>query len=268
MSAGALFGWFATVLPLSALLLVLSLVAVSRLGWQQQNYAGKSAAAGYGVFFPALAAAGAGLAVASRSGWAPEAIVLCAAAIGCGAFGLLDDLYGRPSPKGLAGHFRLLVKERRASTGQLKAIGCMAVALVVGSLVWGRFGLPAIASAALVALCANGVNLLDTRPGRALVGSLGAFACIGIAAAGRWAHAGTSIAAAAPFAVGCLLALPVARGQAAMLGDVGAYSLGAAIGAALALIIPLWAQVGLIGLLAALTLLADRYSLSAMLDRT
>jgi len=52
-----------------------------------------------------------------------------------------------------------------------------------------------------------------------------------------------------------------------MLGDVGAYSIGAGMGSALAIILPVWAQALVVALLIGLTVLADRYSLSALLDR-
>ena len=267
MTAGALFGWLALMLSVCVVLVALSLATVRRLGWQRQNYAGKRVAVGYGIFFPALAVAAVGLGLVRGSLWTREAIVVGAAVAGCGAFGLLDDLYGRPSPKGLGGHFRLLLERGQVTTGQLKAIGVVAVGIVAGMLVWARLGVPALVSGALIALCANGVNLLDTRPGRALGAGLGGFAGIALAGAAHWPGAANPLAAMAPFALGCIVALPVDRRRRAMLGDVGAYSLGAGIGAPLALILPIWAQAIIVALLTGFTVFADRYSLSALLDR-
>ncbi|MGD8240137.1 MAG: hypothetical protein PVH68_16400 [Armatimonadota bacterium] len=265
MTAGALFVWLALLVPISVVLLVLCLAAIRLLGWQGQNYAGESIPTGYGVAFPALALAAVGLAMALGSAWTREAIIVCAAVLGCGAFGLLDDLYGRASPKGLAGHFRLLIERRQLTAGQLKAVGVAAVGITVGALIWGRLGAEAVVSGALVALCANAANLLDTRPGRALTAATGAYALIGIAVAASGTAPSRPLAAIAPVALGCLVALPVDLGRRAMLGDVGAYALGGGIGVALTLILPVWAQITVAVVLICFTVLADRYSLSAFL---
>ncbi|MFQ5808518.1 MAG: hypothetical protein ACE5JM_02770 [Armatimonadota bacterium] len=266
MTAAALFVWLALLVPVSVVLMLISLATIRLLGWQRQNYAGESIPTGYGILFPALGLVAVGLAMARGSAWTREAIIVCAVVLGCGGFGLLDDLYGRASPKGLAGHFRLLIEGGQVTTGQLKAIGVAAVGITAGALVWGRLGASAVVSGALVALCANAANLLDTRPGRALTAAIGAYALIGIAAASSGPGPSKSMAAIAPVALGCIVALPVDLGRRAMLGDVGAYALGAGIGVALTLILPVWAQITVAVLLICFTVLADRYSLSAFLD--
>ena len=261
------FAWVVFALPAAVILVLSSLVITRVLGWTRLNYAGKEVATGYGIFFPALSIAVAQLGVARGEPWAREAIIIAAAVAGCGAFGLLDDLYGRASPKGLRGHFRLLLERRELTTGQLKAVGVAGVGVVVGALVWGHFGVSAVVSGALVALCANAMNLLDTRPGRALMNALLAFMWIGCACLVTWQLHGVLLAPVASLALGCLVALPIDWGQRGMLGDVGAYALGGGLGSALALILPVWAQALAVGLLFGLTMLADRYSLSALLDR-
>ena len=262
------FAWLGFALPAAFLLVGASLAITRLLGWERMNYAGKRVATGYGIFFPALSIGLAQLGVARGEPWAREAIIVAAAVAGCGAFGLLDDLYGRASPKGVAGHFRLLLERREFTTGQLKAVGVACVGVVIGALVSGRLGASAVISGALVALCANGMNLLDVRPGRALLNAVLAFMWIGGACLVTWETSGALLVPIAVLALGCLVALPVDWGQHGMLGDVGAYALGAGIGSALALISPVWAQALAVALLIGLTMLADRYSLSALLERT
>jgi hypothetical protein len=268
MTAGALFSWLVLLVPASVVLLGLSLVVVRLLAWEQPNYAGRRVASGYGIFFPAIGLAAAQLAVARGAWWAREAVLVGAAVVGCGAFGLLDDLYGRASPKGLLGHFRLLFQRRELTTGQIKAVGVVSVGIAIGALAAGRLGVAAIVSGALVALCANGINLVDTRPGRALVVALVAGAGIAVAAFVFCPLLPKPLVAMVPLALGCVVALPVDCREHGMLGDVGAYALGGGIGSALGLILPVWAQAIAVALLIGLMVLADRYSLSALLDRT
>jgi UDP-GlcNAc:undecaprenyl-phosphate/decaprenyl-phosphate GlcNAc-1-phosphate transferase len=134
------------------------------------------------------------------------------------AFGLLgfaDDL------RGLAAGWRLA----------MQAIGATLVAV---ALVSGREA-PAVVFAALVAVCAvwitgfvNAFNFMDGVNGisgaHALIGGV-VYACLG-----WWQHDGFLAPAGAAVAAGALAFLPWNAGRARVfLGDVGSYTLGAAL---------------------------------------
>lgn len=115
--------------------------------------------------------------------------------------GLVDDLRSGPE-RGLRAHVRA-----GRTTGTLKLVGMPAVGLVVtGSLSGG----------ALVALASHSLNLLDTRPGRAMKAFLAASAML---------RRGTL-----PHAAGAIILLPYDLGEMMMLGDSGSNSLGAVLG--------------------------------------
>lgn len=172
------------------------------------------------------------------------------ALLGFGLLGLIDDLFGGNSPKGLRGHLKALT-EGRITTGLLKLTGglglsaYLALLMVEGTAVW--IAMP------LAALCANAMNLLDLRPGRALslYLPLGAFAL--------WAPWNIFLWVTA------LLLYPFDRAGRWMLGDTGSNLLGASLGAAL-LAAPTWAMaVALISLIA-LHIVAERKSISEMIN--
>jgi UDP-N-acetylmuramyl pentapeptide phosphotransferase/UDP-N-acetylglucosamine-1-phosphate transferase len=214
------------------------------LGLARVNYAGREILSGGGLLFVLAALPGLFL--------SPTPLPAAALA-GFGALGFMDDRWGTAAHKGLRGHLRALAKGR-VTTGLLKAIGGAALA---GWLAWQLRPAPEAAlSALLIVLSANFLNLLDLRPLRALK----AF----------WLLGG-SLAVWSPVAALCLgLSIPYARLEArrqVMLGDTGANALGGLLGLSAAALLPLWAQGLAAALLLAFHAWAERYSLSAWIDR-
>jgi glucosyl-3-phosphoglycerate synthase len=151
------------------------------------------------------------------------------------AIGLADDRWSGEE-RGFAAHLRA-----RRTTGVLKLVGIPLVALARTR---------SISGALLVALSANALNQLDTRPGRALK-----------------AYIAAAVALDAPLALAVLLA-PYDLREMTMLGDGGANGLGAMLG---------WSSVNrftgrgrwiAIGALAGLTILGERRSLGDLIERT
>jgi len=151
------------------------------------------------------------------------------------AIGVADDLWSGEE-RGFRAHLGA-----GATTGVLKLVGIPAFAF------WRTRSL---SGAVLVGLSANLVNQLDTKPGRALKAYLAA-----------------SIPLRAPKAMAVLLA-PYDLREMAMLGDSGSNTLGAVLG---------FESVGrfterqrwsAIAALAGLTLLGERHSLGALIERT
>jgi hypothetical protein len=156
---------------------------------------------------------------------------------GIALFGLADDLWSGPE-RGFRAHLGA-----RRTTGVAKAVGIPALALTAtGSL----------SGAALVALSANGLNLLDTRPGRALKAFF---------AAAAFLRGPTR--AYVPVAV---LLAPYDLVEMTMLGDAGSNALGAVLGCGSVARLTARGRRLAIGALAGLTVVGETRSLGALID--
>ncbi|HEY7344244.1 MAG TPA: glycosyltransferase [Gaiella sp.] len=155
------------------------------------------------------------------------------------ALGLADDLWSGPE-RGFRAHLRAV-----ATTGTLK---------LVGIPLWGLWRTRSVSGAVLVALCANLVNQLDTRPGRALKATLAGALVLG----GRPRKA---------VVLGVLLA-PYDLREMTMLGDAGSNALGAMVGLESVGRLTGLRRASAIGALAAVTLLGERRSLGALVEST
>jgi hypothetical protein len=151
------------------------------------------------------------------------------------ALGLADDLWSGPE-RGFRAHLR-----SGRTTGVLKLVGIP----LVGLLATRR-----ISGALLVGLAANVLNQLDTRPGRALKAYLTA-----------------AVALDAPVGVAVLL-LPYDLREMAMLGDGGSNALGALLGLNSVKRFTGRRQWVAVGALAGLTILGERTSIGALIERT
>ncbi len=186
---------------------------------------------------------------------------------GFGTLGLIDDLRGDRRIKGLRGHLRAALREHTLTTGFLKAVGGAILALWIGYLTAPHTLPVALLNAALIALCANAINLLDLRPGRA-----GAIFLL-LAALLLWFlwHYGAEETAILPLLYIVLPTLIVyerdARAQM-MMGDVGSNLLGACLGLGLAVSPASGVAKGAaLLLLIGLHLLAERASLTRLIEQ-
>ena len=153
--------------------------------------------------------------------------------------GLADDLWSGEE-RGFKGHLR-----SGRTTGVLKLVGIPAYALLRTRSVSG---------ALLVALAANTLNQLDTRPGRALKSyALGSLLV-------RGAPRGALAAA--------VLLAPYDLREMAMLGDSGSNALGAVLGFSSVERFSRRQRWSAIAALAGLNLLGERTSLGRLIERT
>jgi hypothetical protein len=155
------------------------------------------------------------------------------------AIGLADDLWGGPE-RGFRAHLRA-----GATTGTLK---------LVGIPLWALWRTRSPSGAVLVALCANVLNQLDTRPGRALKAFL----------LGSLLVRGTPRGAVAA----AVLLAPYDHREMTMLGDAGSNALGAVLGLHSVRRLSGPRRIGAIGALAVLTVVADRRSLGELIEST
>ena len=191
-------------------------------------------------------------------------------AVGVLALGLIDDTLAPVAPsdgdgaraeRGWRGHGAALL-EGRLSTGVLKAVGSLGLALLSMSYM-GLSNQRWLLAVAVLVLATNVFNLLDLRPGR----STKAFVLLG---AGLTVGAGElrPLWALGLFAAPALVAGGYDLRERAMLGDTGANLLGALAGLWLVMTLSGPGQLVALVLLAAITVYGELRSISALVERT
>jgi Glycosyl transferase family 2 len=158
---------------------------------------------------------------------------------GIALIGLVDDLAGG-SERGFRQHFGAA-----RTTGVLKAVAIPVLALAATRSVSG---------AALVSLSANGLNLVDTRPGRALKAFLAGAALLPGPAR-----------AYVPVAV---MLAPYDLREMTMLGDAGSNALGAVLGYGSVARLTARGRRFALAALVGLTILGETRSLGELIERT
>lgn len=179
--------------------------------------------------------------------------------LGVALLGLLDDLFNA-SPRGLRGHAKAVLGGG-FSTGALKAIGTLALAIVV--VTFQPFTkAEALLAVAVVVLATNMFNLLDLRPGR----SVKAFVLLGGALV-LITRDLEPVRTVGPFAGALLVLGAYDLREKAMLGDTGSNLLGAMAGVWIVTSVGLTGQLVALGLLVALTIFGEFRSISKAVDR-
>lgn len=245
----------------------LLLHALAHRGWVRPNYRGTAVAFPAGVALvvaAVLAHAPLGLldAVVEGQVLAPGTAEALTYVLGVALLGLIDDLVGEHSgARGWRGHAGALAAGR-LSTGALKAVGSLALALfVLAGEGLGPLAYPV--AVLLLVLTTNLFNLLDLRPGR----SIKALVLLGAAVT-------LAVGELEPLWVlgvflGPILVLgPLDLRERGMLGDTGSNAVGAVAGLWLVLALPAPAQVVALALVALVTVYGEVRSISAFIERT
>ena len=241
----------------------LTKVILDRLHLRASNFRGNEIPVGAGLFI-ALCAVPAYLAVARWvTGRYTESVAYAIVIGGMAALGFVDDLLGDRSATGLKGHIKQLV-QGKITTGLVKAVGGLAIGIFVAGIILQRSWLVAVVDGTIIALSANALNLFDLRPGRAgALFLIGAFALI---AFGSDYHTGFPALCITVFPAVLLYALDM-EGKV-MMGDTGSNLLGGALGLGIVLAIPaVWSRLIVLALLVALHIMAERVSLSEVIER-
>jgi hypothetical protein len=158
------------------------------------------------------------------------------AAVGAvAALGLADDLWSGEE-RGVRAHL-----SARRTTGVLKLAGIPLIGLAATRSLSGGL---------LVAGCANLVNQLDTRPGRAVK-----------------AYVVAALALGAPLGVAVLLA-PYDLRERVMLGDAGSNALGALLGLKSVERLHGWGRWAAVAAVVGFNVLGERRSLGELIERT
>ena len=212
------------ILAAAKLLLPLWVEVAKMAGHLEKNYRGQAIPQSMGAVFPPVLLLALGW--ARWAGLLPEELVVrtIIVALGLGVLGLLDDIWGNSASKGFGGHFRRLLFNGEVTTGLLKAVIGFLVAM------WAVAGLPGFFllmfwRAAIVALSANLVNLLDLRPGRSMKGFF-LLSLIYVV----WVRSEVGILLLFPLLLLSLVYFPWDLAGKGMLGDAGANVLGGVLG--------------------------------------
>lgn len=229
--------------------------------WLRRNFRGRTVSVLGGPVVVVASLIGCALAavVVAEPG-RTTAVALGVVLAGAGAAGINDDLRGSADDKGLKGHLRALLRGQLTS-GAVKVLVLAGSGLAAAVIVNGSVTVRAAADGLLIAGCANLVNLLDLRPGRAAKVAVAAFAGLLVfrsAAATPLAWIGGVAVAIGVFDVR----------ERLMLGDGGANALGGALGVGLVVVGTDAARLAWLAALIALTLLSEVVSFSAIIAAT
>lgn len=291
-------GLGATVAALSARALNPHVLRLCREhGYTKPNYTGAEIPylAGVSVVLGMLAGQAAEILALS---WQHLLPAVCAGLVGLGMgfLGLVDDVLGDRSSRGLRGHLGALLSGRGITTGGLKALFGLLVAGLAGLLLGvltpsarvpgesltGAPGLPlllgpgltgllrrtvdTLLNTSVIALSANMINLLDLRPGRAIKGF--GFLAVAALAIGDLREDVVRAGVVLGPALGAAFAVFALDLRAlAMLGDVGANALGGVAGVALVTAAHMPEKALLVAALLSLHLLSERVSFSELIER-
>jgi UDP-N-acetylmuramyl pentapeptide phosphotransferase/UDP-N-acetylglucosamine-1-phosphate transferase len=195
----------------------------------------------------------------------PQLIPVAMYALGVACLGLIDDTLGDspgavPGPRGWHGHGAAALRGE-LSTGMVKAIGSLGLALLATSYVNPSVGSWLLATGVLV-LATNALNLLDLRPGRAIK----VFVLLGVGLT-------VGVRELRPlWMLGLFVGPSLVAGmydlrERAMLGDTGANLLGALAGLWLVISLGQTGQLIALALLLGLTVYGELRSISELVAR-
>ncbi|MFC8686197.1 UDP-N-acetylmuramyl pentapeptide phosphotransferase [Brevibacillus porteri] len=183
-------------------------------------------------------------------------------------WGWRDDRASDRDAKGFRGHFGVLWRERRMTSGMWKLIGGTSTAFCLSFFLSNSLS-AGIVSFGLLALSPNIINLFDLRPARAIKVYWGLLALA--VAFGIWTI-GASAAMAnwiflMPIFVASMLMFPHDAGGKIMLGDTGSNTLGFAAGFSFVIGTSIYVQASMLVLFLCLQVAAEFCSFSRVIEQ-
>ncbi|USG63619.1 UDP-N-acetylmuramyl pentapeptide phosphotransferase [Brevibacillus ruminantium] len=192
-----------------------------------------------------------------------QGLLLLAGSLAMACCGWLDDRSTDKIPKGFRGHFGVLLREGRLTSGVWKAAGGAGTALVVSSQL--HTGIMDVwVGAGVLALSSNLLNLFDVRPARAIK----VFWLVMAGAACSlllYAESTQLWIWVLPVLTSTLLLFPHDAHARLMLGDTGANYLGFIAGFVLTVTLPFFAQLAVLALWLGLHLLSEYVSFTRLI---
>lgn len=194
-----------------------------------------------------------------------ELYILAALVAGVTLLGFIDDASKDIKEKGIRAHVKAFINGKLTS-GFLKAAGGFIIALIIATHFESAPSM-ILLNALIIVLCMNFINLLDLRPGRALVAYiiLTNVAMIAVFAGNgmetfSWHFWGIFLAPASA------IFFSEIRAQS-MLGDTGSNTLGAVLGYVIAANFESDIKFVILAVLLTFNLFADRVSITKLLER-
>ncbi len=243
---------------LSSSVFLLPLLDLLKRGFLRQNYQGKMIPSGLGillifnflVLLPLLLL---------FSGIDPSIILLKGFLLGVTAFiGTVDDFMGDAN-RGFKGHVEMLLREKRFTSGGLKAAAGLLSGFTLGVFRGGSMFEAGI-DALVFALSVNTLNLMDLRPGRALKTYI--LLSFFIIFLGR----DQAVFLITPILGAVLRILPLDLKEEGMLGDIGSNILGASVGFTLVFLLDMPFKILFLAVLIFLQWVGDRISFSKIIE--
>ncbi|NDI34243.1 hypothetical protein [Chengkuizengella sediminis] len=170
--------------------------------------------------------------------------------------GWLDDQVGDSEVKGFKGHLMKLMKERRLTTGLLKALSTGVLTVWV-LIILEHHPLLEVLQFFILTLMTNGVNLLDLRPGRAIKFFLLLSSVIFLISSLL-----NIFIYLLPVVIAVLLLLPKDIQGKVMLGDSGSNLLGFVLGFCFIIMTPWWTQISVFILLVYMHWISEQSSIT------
>lgn len=261
-------------LTVSALLTVFltpyltKLLTVSSL--LRPNYRGENIPAAAGLIFLSILPLGFGLGflLAIKSFTSVNAVLFLLVALGMGLAGFIDDCLGNHAVKGFKGHIKAFIKEKKLTTGGLKALfgGTVAFVFSIANARLNGFGnypWMVVVDFFLVALAANIINLFDLRPGRAGKAYLVIFITVLLVSKNFIDFTGLFL----PVTVILLIYLPHDLKARMMLGDAGSNLLGASLGMMMVWMLSDFGKIIALIIFLGLQFAAEKISFSEIIDK-
>lgn len=226
------------------------------------NYRGKTIPAIGGIAFIPIMLAGVLILLVYDTNNSSVYLGYLALVLSMGLSGVVDDLVGDTSTKGLVNHIRSTLRGRM-TTGFLKAL----IGFLVSSIV--SFGMSDtyaefIVNVLIISLFANTMNLFDLRPGRAVKVFLAVSFWLLTASLWRLADAMPVII----LDIAVLFYVRYDLKEVCMLGDTGANVLGISLGYYCSLLLGFYGKLSVLALLIAVNIISEKLSISDLINRS
>lgn len=244
---------------------------LSSANFVAQNYKGVKIPIGTGllwveVFLVCVATAGIlNYFIGESLYFSKDFYVIATLILGSSLIGFIDDRSTNVE-RGLTKHFKALLKGK-VTTGFIKATSGLIIAVIAALNLSNSLELVVI-NTLIIALFMNAINLLDTRPGRALIGFMGLLILIilgtllakNVEIGAVWHLWGVFLAP------GIALMPSEIKGES-MLGDTGSNMLGAILGYLLAASFEINVKIAILIVLVIFNIFADRVSITKLLEK-
>ena len=194
-----------------------------------------------------------------------KAILLIMAMTIMSFVGFMDDAIGSRDDSGLKGHFVRLIRDKKLTTGAVKALTGGVLGLYL-SYQFNGLHYMLLPDSLLVALAINSINLFDLRPGRAIKGFLLFWSLAFVLALSllMWKE---MLILSLPVLLSTLVYAPRDLQARSMMGDAGSNPLGVFLGLCILWFLPYQVRLVFLMFYIVLHVLTEKYSLTRIIEK-